>query len=861
MELLEREQDLSRLDGWLAEVRENGRGQLVLIAGEAGVGKTALVRAFAERQQPAATLVGACEALFTPRPLGPFVDILGGDVPEDLAPGDVLAALAGALTETPILVLEDLHWADEATLDVLHLLGRRGARLPALVLATYRDDQLSRADPLRLVLGELGAAHRVTLAPLSAGAVERLAAGHDVDGAQLHARTGGNPFFVTEVLARSGEATPVTVRDAVLARAARLPERARDLLEAVAIARPRAEIRLLEEIAPDALGELEACLSSGMLRAEREAVAFRHEIARATIEDELPPHRRVALHRAALAALSEGGEPARLAHHAEAADDGAAVLRHAVEAGERAARLRAHREAAAHFAAALRHAEPLPPAERAALLKRRAQACFLSGLIEGAIDAESSALALHVAAGDRLGEGDAHRRLALYAWYQGDGESVEREGATAVEILEAQPPSRELALAYASRATRRMMDYDLAGTRALGNKSIELARDLDETEVLVAALLNVGTAEHSHGLGDEKVRHSLELALGAGLVGHVAVAYCNLVSGAYDTRDYAAAATHLEAGRAFCDQHDLLSWGTYLAGWQARIALDQGHWTEAAETARDTLERTHGALPNSRLNSLLVLGVLHARRGDGSPWPALDEAARIAAGSGELERLAPAAVARAEAFWLTGASERIDEETAGALARAEASGHGPTIGALAVWRARAGIAYAGGDGLPAPYREELTGEHRAAADVWAALGCAYDAALALGTCPREEEMRDGLDAFLRLGARPAAAVVARRLRERGVRGVHVGPRAATRANPVGLTTRQLDVLALIARGDRNADIAAKLFLSEKTVGHHVSAILGKLGVRTRGQAAAEAARLGIVEARDDAGRASRGREI
>ena len=201
----------------------------------------------------------------------------------------MLAALARALRGSSVVVLEDLHWADEATLDVVQLLGRRVARMPALVIATYRDDELARDHPLRVVLGELGGAHRMTVEPLSPGAVARLAAAHGVDGAALHARTGGNPFFVTEVLARHGASTPGSVRDAVLARAARLPAPARRLLEAVAVARPRAEIWLLERIAADELPELEACLASGMLRAEGDAVGFRHEIARATIEDELPP--------------------------------------------------------------------------------------------------------------------------------------------------------------------------------------------------------------------------------------------------------------------------------------------------------------------------------------------------------------------------------------------------------------------------------------------------------------------------------------------------------------------------------------------------------------------------------------------
>jgi predicted ATPase len=320
VELLERETHFAMLDTWLEEVRRSGRGQMVLLGGEAGAGKTALVRAFGERHRSAAVLVGGCEALFTPRPLGPLVDIaaeVGGELAEltdrGASAGEVLVALGRALRGVSVVVVEDLHWADEATLDVVHLLGRRVASIPALVVATYRDDELGRDHPFRVVLGQLGAAHRVTVGPLSPGAVARLAAAQGIDGAVLHSRTGGNPFFVTEVLARGGVSMPGSVRDAVLARAARTPAAARRLLEAVAVARPRAEIWLLERIAADDLSELEACLGSGMLRAEADAVGFRHEIARAAIEDELPPDRRVGLHRAALAALAGRAEPARLA--------------------------------------------------------------------------------------------------------------------------------------------------------------------------------------------------------------------------------------------------------------------------------------------------------------------------------------------------------------------------------------------------------------------------------------------------------------------------------------------------------------------------------------------------------------------
>jgi DNA-binding CsgD family transcriptional regulator len=829
---------------------------MVLLAGEAGVGKTALVRAFGDRHRSVYALSGGCEALFTPRPLGPLLDMaadVGGELAEVTERGasasEVLTALTRALRGTSIVIVEDLHWADEATLDLVHLLGRRVARMPALVIGTYRDDELDRDHPLRVAVGELSHADRLTLEPLSPDAVARLAAPHGIDAAALHARTGGNPFYVTEVLARRDAGTPGSVRDAVLARAARLNTPARRLLDAVAVTRPRTELWLLETIAPDELPELEACLASGMLRAEGDAVGFRHEIARATIEDALPPDRRVALHRTALAALAGRGEPARLAHHAEAAHDDDAVLEFSEAAGDRAAQLGAHREAAAHFAAALRHADELPPAARAALLQRRANACFLSGLIEEAVEAETQALEIFVATRDRLREGDAYRWLSLFAWYEGEGAlNVERAGK-AVEILETLPPSRELALAYAYRASPYMMDFDLAGTREWGHKAIDLAERLGETEVLVAATRNVATTEMAHEQegGREMLLRSLDLALEHGLHSHAAVAYCNLVSVYRDLRDYDASAAYLEAGRAFCDEHDLLAWDTYLGGWQARIALDQGRWAEAAALADANLDRTRpGSLPHSRFGSLIVVGTVHARRGDADPWPALDEARNIAVRVDELERLEPAAVARAEARWLAGESDCIAEETDQAMARAEAVQHGWTMGELAIWRHRAGLPH-NGKGLPPPYRAEIAGDRETAAEFWRSRGCRYHAALVLANSPAEDDLRESLRELQALGARPAAAIVARRLREQGARGVELGPRAATRANPASLTARQLDVLALLARGDRNADIAAKLFLSEKTVDHHVSAILRKLGVRSRGQAAVEATRLGIAE--------------
>jgi DNA-binding CsgD family transcriptional regulator len=210
----------------------------------------------------------------------------------------------------------------------------------------------------------------------------------------------------------------------------------------------------------------------------------------------------------------------------------------------------------------------------------------------------------------------------------------------------------------------------------------------------------------------------------------------------------------------------------------------------------------------------------------------------------ELERLAAVAIARAEARWLAGETDRIVAEVDVAWERAIAGDHRWAIGELAVWRHRAGIPVTA-DNVAPPYQAEIAGDVRRAANFWTACGCRYFAALALAGSDAEDDLRESLHELQMLGSRPAAAIVAHELRERGARSVPLGPRATTKANPAGLTARQLDVLELISQGDRNADIAAKLFLSEKTVDHHVSAILRKLGVSSRGQAAAEAARLGV----------------
>lgn len=870
--LLERSPELMALGRSAAAVLSGPGGRLVLVAGEAGVGKTALVRTFCAAQEGTRVLWGACDALLTPRPLAPVTEIAGqadGELAKIVgagaAPADLLAALAQDLRPGPpaVIVLEDMHWADEATLDLLRVLGRRIQTLPGLVIVTYRDG-LDRAHPLRVVLGELSAGpgvDRLRLRPLSPAAVAALAQPYGVDPAGLHRRTGGNPFFVSEVLAARGAGLPDTVlpdtvRDAVLARAARLSGGARGLLDTVALVPPRADLWLLEQVARDDLPSLDECLTSGMLQSEGLAVGFRHELARSVVEASLSPWRRLELHRLILAALSTppSGPPdmARLAHHSEAAGDETAVLRYAPEAAERAATLGAHREAAAQSQRALRFAGSLPLDQRARLQERLSYECYLTGQIPAAIDARRGALEDYRSTGDLLREGDAHRWLSRLAWFNTDNRTAESEALLAVDLLERLPPGPELAMAYSNLSQLGMLTRDWERAVTWGGRAIELAEQLGETATLVHALNNVGTAEVQKGsaAGWSQLRKSLEMALDHGLPEHAARAYTNLAASAVELHEYALAESSLHAGIEYCQDHDLDSWLLYMSGWKARAELEQGRWDAAEETAAAVLDHPRISAIN-RISPLIVLGRTRARRGDPDPFGPLDEALELAEHTGELQRLGPVAAARAEARWLAGQDGAVAAETGVAQALAVTLADGWLAGELDGWRTRAGIP-AGRDVVQTaePYRLQRQGDWPGAARRWAELGCPYEAALALAGSGDEARMREGLAQLRQLGAWPASRRVARELRQRGVLDVGVGPRSATRRHPAGLTTRELQVLRLIVGGLRNYEIAAQLFLSEKTVDHHVSSVLRKLGVGTRRQAAVHAVREGIVEPQD-----------
>jgi len=785
--------------------------------------------------------VGSCDGLLTPRPLGPIAEIaLSAGATLGERPLEALAEDLHTHGET-IVVLEDVHWADEATLDLIGMLGRRIEQFAALFLVTYRSDELPRTHPLRIVLGDLATAfgvQRAELEPLSAAAVSSLAAPLGVDGAALHAQTGGNPFFVTEVLASGGTTIPATAREAVLARAARLGGDARALLDAAAVVTQRAELWLLDQMM-DGLDGLDECIASGMLREEVNGVVFRHELARIAIAESIPPHQRTAFDAAALAALRTPPDGrvdlARLAHHAEAARDAAAVVEFAPPAAEAAAALSAHREAAAQYARALRFGGTLDLRERARLLMAHAVECHLIDGDPDAIASVSAALEIYRELADLAHEGDALVKLASLFWCASETDAAEKAIASGVALLESLGPSAELARAYQQALAVAMNNECAELAFAWADRLSELGEHV-EPRTAIVALNEVGTMKLLLGRreGRADLEESIARAIEAGLDPDAGRGYIHLGWGASRTRDFSIGPT-LDEGIEFTSERGLELWRLYVLAYRARLELDQGRWDDAAESASHVLRQPYDA-PLLRLVALTVLATVRLRRGDPGVAELIDEAAEIAVGKRDLQHLAPLAIVMAERAAAVHDAQAAAEVSDRALALALERDAGWIAGELMYWRHRAGINEAAPKNIPEPYALHLAGDASAEASAWHALGCPYEAALASAD-------RDGLEQLRRLGATPEADRLARALRARGERGIRRGPRPPTRDNPVGLTTREVDVLALLREGLRNEEIASRLFLSRRTVEHHVAAILRKLGAKTRAEAAVRAADL------------------
>ncbi|MEV7342036.1 AAA family ATPase [Streptomyces sp. NPDC093544] len=860
--LLERDHELAQLAAAAREAAD-GAGSVALVFGEAGIGKSSLVKALPEVLPPGArVLLGECDDLTTRRPLGPFRDLVGSVGPE-LARvltegGDrhlVYDALRTELRRAPhpaVLVVEDVHWADEASLDALRFLVRRVERLPAMLVLTYRDDELGREHPLRHLLGQVSRAervHRLPLSRLSAGAVRRLSAASQLDPVRVYEVTSGNPFFVAEVVAAGGTGgVPPTVVDAVLARLRGLDDATRDALEQLAVVPSAVERPLVKALLTDDVAELAAAEQRGLMVVTPERADFRHELIRRAIADSLPAARRIELNRSVLAALVAvpGSDASRIVHHAAEAGDLEAIARHGPGAAQDASRAGAHREAAAHLRLVLRHRERLTPTELAGLLEQYAVESYTIADSVAAVDAEREAVALRRSLGDARALGADLRWLSRIHWWAGDAEEARTAAREAIAVLEGAGDDRLLALALSNTSQLHMLSDRHAQAIAFGERAIDLARREGDAEILAHALNNVGSARWRAGdpLGRAQVEESLKVALGADEVEHACRAYANIIWSLLENLEYAEADRFLAPAMELADRAEHLGFLSYLNVEMALRRLAAGAWDDAEKYAE---VGAHDFVP-ARCPALTVLGRVRVRRGRSGGDELLTQAWEIAVRSSELQRTGPVAAARAESAWLRGDRPAVTaaaDTTFSEACRLDAAAHRAELG---YWLAKAGQSVPA-DSSEHPYALQTAGHWREAALAWQTAGCPYEHAAALAESPDPDDKLSALAELDALGAEPLAHLIRGELRALGVRRIPRGPHAATRENPAGLTERQLQVMGLLAQGMTNVEIAERLVVSVRTVDNHVSAVLDKLGVRTRRQATARAVQLGMLPRR------------
>ncbi len=849
-DLLERDAAMGQLHTALQAVG-NGAGRCVVISGAAGIGKTSLVSAASARADSLRWLRGQCDALHTPRPLGPLIDLADAfspDVAQALHKAHTYNGLFPMLLDalrrsrpTAVLVIEDLHWADEATLDGVRYLGKRIATAGCALVITLRSEALASQAPLRKTVAALDATAttHIELEPLSEDAVAELCRRQGRAPQGLHALTGGNPFYLSQLLAAPEGSVPGSLRDAVLAQADALSPAARDVADTLCLSPgglTLTELIALHPTAPETLAEAEV---PAMLTVKPPWVRFGHELARQVLHDNMPEVRRWQRHQTLLAQLQQQpagpGLLARQVHHAAAAGQSAQVLALAPAAASEAEAVGAYRSAAQLLRLALEHAEPTDTAQRADLLDRLSQRCHTIQAVDEAVAARRQAIALRQDLGDIVGSASSLTQLALQLTPDPQGLILATQ---AVELLRGHDdgPASAMAssalaitLANAGRATEALQHARAALARA--ESSGDADARLHATSIAASVELSLAPSASAF----DRLSRCIDEAIALGRADRAGVPLVNMASVALVHGEYARVMAVTERGIRYCAERDLDVLLAHLYIRRALALIELSRWDDALATL-DTL-RAMPSAPSHQAGSAAILqsrvAALQGRANDPAVWDAHLQAAH--AHTVDVLETYVLTVA-AEAAWL-----RQDPPVALALAQqALAQAEGPwVIGHLRKW-----IRLCGGALPPLTAREALAPPHLAAEDgdwqqayeIWTTMGCHFEAALALLEGD-EDAQRQALERFVALGAESAARSARQMLAGAGATGIARGPYGHAKGDPLGLTRRERQIAELLAASLSNAEIALRLQRSERTVAQHVSAVLAKLGVRTRAQVA------------------------
>ena len=864
--MIEREEALTTLHR-LAATADKGRGKVALVRGEAGIGKTTLLQQFQHGSQSSYKFYwGYCDDLHTPRVLGPIHDMsteLGNDVVKAMQTDPVstktLPAVVSSINrceQLPIMIFEDVHWADNGTIDFLKCLGKRITALRLLIIISYRNDETAPRYSIANAFGELPHENtvRIKLSPITAKGTQQLAndAGREIDN--LHAVTGGNPFFISELLSDNcwnNDELPVSILDAIGARLNRLNLQEQNFLETISIIPHAIERRLIELLFPEnGLELLVSCSEKKLLQLDnKDRVRFRHELARLGTQSRTSILWRKNTHKKIAQALIECNTDRnieKIAYHAHAADIGTLVLKYAPGAAEIASKSGAHSEAASHLRTALKYAAKSKLEVQAKLYESWSYEAALVKIDEEVIDARHRAVSMWKKIGRLYKVGGNLRWLSRLHWYEGHATKASRYADEAITVLESTDASTQKAMAFSLKSQFHMLNGRWDEAITWGNRALDTNRD-DNTEVRVHALNNVGSAMvwNDNLAGLDLLRESLQLALADDLHEHAARVYTNMSDYAVNSGDFALAEKTINDGIVFDSNHDLDSWTHYLIGLQAALRLNQGRLIEAESIAEGVLKLDKPTLL-MKLPALLVLARAQTRLGRPAAVDTLQKALDNAVSTGEAQYIVPARLALVEAAWLKNHHEEARNQLHQLLsADIPLSGNwGDAEVALWLYRYNIKNKKIPTDRLPVPYQLEIYGKPHAASNAWLSIGSPYPAAVALiatsNTTRGAESVLKATQLFDNMNAAGTLKKVSFVAKEWGLNTCILtkkrGPGKATQQHPLGLTKKEQQIIPWVIKGLSNKEISDRFFRSERTIENHIASIYRKLNVHSRMEA-------------------------
>jgi DNA-binding CsgD family transcriptional regulator len=863
MELVER-------DGLLASLRQIfrnvavGEGHCVFVCGEAGIGKTALVKAFCKEQTDDCSIyMGACDALFTPRPLAPLYDILW-QVNKDRWPiaaanEERSAFFAGFFQELHtkkgklLIVFEDIHWADEGTLDFIRFFARRISFLPCLFILTYRDDEIHSGHPLQNVLGQLppDSFSKLMVTPLSKQAVVKMATQKGYNGEEVYSISEGNPFYVNEILASYSPGVPDSIKDSILSVYERQKQGTKNAWQVWSIMPEGLEIDRVPKIKLSM--DIDHCFAISVIIVQNGKVVFKHELYRRTIEESLTPFKRIALNKMMLELFlkdfEEKGEIERILHYAKNANEKELVVKYAPLAARKAALIGAHKEASKLFLTAIEYCETNDIDLLVELYQSYAYECYLSNQIKNAIVYQEKALNIWLEKMETKQIGNSLCFLSRLWRFEGKGKKAEDFAVQAIEVMKEQPSSGANAMVFSNMSELKMLSGESAECISWGEKAIAMAKELDNKEILCHALNNVGSVQMRipsfKENGVELLQQSLEIALNNSYHEDAARAYTNLGSNALKMKNYVVAKKAIEDGMRYCEEKGLDFWGAYISSLKARLNLETGNWTAACSIANDLLmnERQPAMV---RISALIAAATVTIRRGENDVLSLLLEAKAKAFETKELQWVIPSMVAILEYEWLSAKTVIQKEDIDQTLVLMQKTASDSKENEFAFWMRKAGRQRVPVNEITEAY--DISSAERAlkAAAVWENLGCPYEQALALFE-GNDDDKRKAIRIVHELGGTVVYEKMKQEMRNLSIKNIPRGIRKSTLSNAAFLTSREMDVLQLMGQGLQNKEIAAQLFISAKTVDHHISSLLFKLDANSRSKAVTEAIRLGILK--------------